>query len=59
MLAKLAREVHLVDGLKANMLVGIDVIRVEGFIIDTPGRTVTLPSYAGARFYIDVKRHRQ
>lgn len=31
------REVHIVDDLQANLLVGIDILRPEGFVLD-PGK---------------------
>ena len=38
------REVHLVDNLKANMLVGVDILAPEGIVIDPKRKTATIHS---------------
>ena len=55
-LAKLRREIHLVDTLRANVLVGMDVIGTEGLVIDVPARRSTIRSCQDVTFPIDVKK---
>ena len=38
------RKVHLVDNLKANLLLGIDVLVPEGIIMDLAAKTATVTS---------------
>lgn len=40
-------EAHLVENLKAKLLVGMDVIGHEGFRLDFHVKTVKIPSYIG------------
>lgn len=47
---------HSVDRLKANILVGIDIIRIEDIVIDVPAKRVTIRSYKDVSFLIEVKR---
>jgi hypothetical protein len=43
-LAEITREVHLVDSLPCDMLIGNDIAEPEGFLIDIPKRRVTVQS---------------
>ena len=43
-LANIIREIHLIDGLKINMLIENDILELEGFIIDVSKRTTTVNS---------------
>lgn len=38
-------EIHLVKDLKANLLVGTDIISPEGFVIDVKGKSAFIESY--------------
>ena len=43
-LAEIRREVHLIEGLKAKMLVGNDILVPEGFILDLSNKEATISS---------------
>ena len=43
-IAVVLREVHIVEDLKAQMLLGMDILGPEGFILDLPRRTATIVS---------------
>ena len=43
-LACITREIHLVKGLKVNLLIGNDFLESEGFVIDVSNRKVTISS---------------
>lgn len=43
-LAEIRREVHLVEGLKAKMLVGNDILVPEGFVLDLSNKAATISS---------------
>ena len=47
---------HIVLELKANILLGIDITRLEDMLIDLIARQVTLRSYKNVRFLIKIKR---
>lgn len=53
-MAKITREVHLVDDLRANMLIGMDIQAAEGMVIDIPQRRLTLSSCPKFSTSIDV-----
>ncbi len=53
-IAKIQREVHLTDGLKAKLLISIDIIGLEGIAIDIPYRSITTYSCANAKVNIKV-----
>ena len=43
-LARIQAEVHLTDDLKANMLIGTDVLTPHGFVLDCASQTATIAS---------------
>ncbi|KAJ9484139.1 hypothetical protein VN97_g9234 [Penicillium thymicola] len=45
--ARIPIEAHLVENLKAKLLIGMDVIGHEGFRLDFDAKTVKIPSYIG------------
>ena len=53
--ACLRRELHLVDGLKANMLIGNDIIGPEGILIDISKGSVYISS-CGIKLMVDAKQ---
>lgn len=56
--ARIDREMHLVDGLKANMLIGNDIIGPEEIAIDIAGQTAFISS-CGVWISIDAKQRGQ
>ncbi|KAJ5675356.1 hypothetical protein N7462_008253 [Penicillium macrosclerotiorum] len=53
-IAKVPIEAHLVDNLKAQLLIGIDVLGPEGFAIDFASRFVCIDSCDGISFPIGI-----
>ena len=43
-LAEIKREVHLVKGLKAKMLIGNDILMSEGFVLNLSNKKATISS---------------
>ena len=43
-IAKITREVHLVDTLKAKLLIGVDILAPEGIVTDLPRRVAVINS---------------
>ena len=39
-LIKLTRDIHFVDDLKANLLIGMDILGPEGIVIDFPRESI-------------------
>lgn len=56
-MAKIVREVHLVDDLKANMLIGNDLIGPEGITIDVASKSAYISS-CGLTVPVEVKTPR-
>lgn len=56
--ARIDRKLHLVDELKANMLIGNDIIGPEEISIDIAGQTAFIFS-CGVRISIDAKQRGQ
>ena len=52
--ALIHRDVHIVDGLKAKMLIGVDIIGSERIIIDVPRRIVIVGSCRNVKIPITV-----
>lgn len=61
---KFTREIHVVDNLKANILIGMDILGPEGVIIDLPNENVifskcgnvAVPVQATARDNVRIRR---
>ncbi|KAI6248882.1 hypothetical protein HI914_02658 [Erysiphe necator] len=51
-LAQFSREIHIVDELEARVLMGMDIIHPEGWIIDFEAQLLTLPKCAGVQVKI-------
>lgn len=49
------RELHLVNGLKTNILIGNDIIKPEGILIDISSKS-TYVSSCKIKFWIDTKQ---
>ena len=56
--ASLTCEIHLVEGLRANLLIGNDIMSPEGFIIDIKRRSVLIGS-CGVTVPIDARQRGQ
>lgn len=56
--ASLTCEIHLVEGLKANLLIGNNIMSLEGFIIDVKRHSVFIRS-CGVTVSIDVRQKGQ
>lgn len=50
-------EIHLVEDLKANLLIGNNIISPESFVIDVKGKNALIGS-CGVTVPIDVKQRR-
>lgn len=53
-MARIQVEAHLVDDLKAGLLIGIDVMGREGFKLDFSTRVVKIGSFMGMAFLIAI-----
>lgn len=49
-------ELHVVDGLKANMLIGNNVLRTEGFMINLASNSTQILS-SGVTIVINARSH--
>ncbi|KAI1001141.1 hypothetical protein K3495_g7055 [Podosphaera aphanis] len=54
-IAHFRHEIHIVEGLDAKMLLGMDVSVPEGFILDFSPETLTLPYCSGMKVQILIK----
>lgn len=54
--AHFLREVHIVDGLEANALLGSDIIYPEGWVLDLPNEEAVLTRNLGLRIKLQVVR---
>ena len=52
--ALIHRDVHVVDGMKAKLLIGMDIIGSERIVIDTPQQIATIGSCKNAKVPISV-----
>lgn len=50
--ALIHRDVHIVEDLKAKMLIGMDIMGAEGIVLDIPHRTATIGSCQNTRIPI-------
>ena len=48
-MAHFAREVHIVDGLDANALIGSDILYPEGWVLDLPSEEAVLTQNLGLK----------
>lgn len=55
-IARLKAEFHLVDDLKAKVLIGMDVMRPEGMILDFGRKIMTIPTCKDMQVPISVRR---
>ena len=53
-IAKCTREIHIVDYLKAGLLVGIDILGPEGFVLDPGNKTAYIRSCDNAQIDLTV-----
>jgi hypothetical protein len=53
--AYIKRELHIVDNLEANVLLGMDIVLPEGWQIDLELEKLTLPQYSGIQVPIITK----
>lgn len=56
--ASLTCEIHLVEDLKANLLIGNDIMSSEGFVIDVKGKSALIGS-CGVTVPIDARQRGQ
>ncbi|KAI0992393.1 hypothetical protein K3495_g15792 [Podosphaera aphanis] len=56
-MAHFQREIHIVNGLAANALLGIDIAEPEGWLIDLDAQLLTLPKCHGLKIPISTKSH--
>lgn len=56
--ASLTCEIHLVEDLKANLLIGNDIMSLEGFVIDVKGKNALIGS-CGVTVPIDARQREQ
>ena len=59
LVARIEREIHVVDNLKANILLGMDIADPEGWLIDLSAHKMTLPHNANMMVPIIVKSKEQ
>ncbi|KAI1002602.1 hypothetical protein K3495_g5602 [Podosphaera aphanis] len=56
-MAHFQREIHIVNGLAANALLGIDIAEPEGWLIDLDAQLLTLPKCHGLKIPLSTKSH--
>ena len=56
--ASLTCKIHLVEDLKANLLIGNDIMSPEGFVIDVKGKSALIRS-CGVTVFIDTRQRGQ